>query len=105
MNEDTCCEAEDRKDMPSIASGNIPDREKYWEELANDEKVEKLARTLEAITEQRDRLASIVDSIFSMLKNHKHLDGKIVVDAPKEYHQLDINKINSGRWLLNRKPK
>ena len=50
-------------------------REKYWSELDDASKIERLREYAQRV----DRLTERIGDLEDQLKNHKHLDGELVV--------------------------
>lgn len=75
-----------------------PSREKYWDELTQDEKIEKTA----VAVEQLARWFHDNEIMVGLLNQHAHgLDGKIMV--PLQHNKLD--QVWYRDHLLNRRPK
>lgn len=52
-----------------------PCREKYWEELKTEEKIERMRKIIKMIQSN----FKFLDNSVKQLENHNHLDGEIVV--------------------------
>jgi hypothetical protein len=55
--------------------GKTPMREKYWSEIDESEKVERIRREVKTLIMRVDRLMNKMERIES----HSHLDGELVV--------------------------
>ncbi len=72
-------------------------REKYWDELTTDEKVEKLAGAVELLA----RWFVEIEKTSCLLNQHQHLgDGRIFI--PMQHNQVEQPWYKSH--LLNRRP-
>jgi hypothetical protein len=80
-------------------------RQKYWEELTAEEKVEVLASNLEYLERENKRLSSIVYKTSDMAREHNHLDGKVVMSISRLGSDCEQGVPGSMRTLLNRQPK
>lgn len=81
------------------AKADYPCREKYWEELSIEQKIEKLAN----ITENQERRLGELQTMNNIQTQVKIVDGQQYVPA---HLVLGGNQIIGHRnWLLNRKPR
>lgn len=59
----------------------LAQRDKYWNERNNEEKLDALRDQVQQLTYQLDRVCAVVETLL----HHSHADGKIV--APIEHPQ------------------
>lgn len=80
---------------------DVPTREKYWEEMNIDQKIEKLAFAVEQIDR---RLSDIWDTVHSgHIAHHEHVNGKVLIIQPSERGQIAVNHWDRYS-VLNREP-
>jgi hypothetical protein len=82
-----------KKEVSSLCS-----REKYWDELTSDEKIERLGRQVE----QMSRALNNDRRMNEFLRRHHHLNGKMVVEMDGGYNQAEGVFRDAGP--LNREP-
>ena len=56
-----------------------PQREKYWKELTDTEKIERLRIVLKRKENKIDSLESMIYKLTRLFEEHIHLDGKLVM--------------------------
>lgn len=80
---------------------SVPTREKYWEEMDINQKIEKLAYAVENIDRRVSDLWEFVHS--GHIPHHEHLNGKVLIVQPSERGQIAVNHWDRGT-ILNREP-
>lgn len=85
--------------------GGMLCRQKYWEELTVEEKVEVLGQHAEYLERENKRLSSIVYKTSDIAREHGHLDGKVVIPVIGRGGEPEQTSPGSMRTLLNRQPK
>lgn len=63
-------------------------REKYWNELTSDEKVERMRGQLKVTMRQLEEMTERLYATESLLKRHEHMNGKVVQEADRGYEKV-----------------
>lgn len=85
--------------MNDVPVNSLPMREKYWEELTDEQKIQKLAQQLEYAV---SRLNSVAD-IVSRFENHVHVGDRLFFGSFNGVTPLGwpndniLNRENGGR--------
>ena len=64
-------------------------REKYWKELSEQEKTERMRGEVKCLIERVDRLARDIDRLECQFANHEHLNGKVYSDIKSREPQSE----------------
>ncbi len=73
-------------------------REKFWSELNDSEKIERLRSELKRAIRMANDALSEAYSAKRVAKEHAHLDGKVVVSA----HDADRDTLSTGGRFMDK---
>ena len=83
-------------EMLNEGTDSCVEREKHWEELTADEKIERLMRVVKMQHGDKQRLQRNIQSLL----HHCHSEGIVCVSI----EQYDLVS-NGDQWLFNEKPR
>lgn len=78
---------------------NAPQREKYWNELDDSQKIERFRQVVKEQQRVIEKMATFLDQLIS----HEHLNGRIVhpIEHPNQetYGRLYYKRQRSDEWF------
>jgi len=84
---------------PTLGAGERPKREKYWDELDDAGKIERLRQIIKGQENVISKMAAFLDQLIS----HEHLNGRIVcpIEHPNQesYGKLYYKRSRSDEWF------
>lgn len=75
-------------------------REKYWSELTDTEKVERMRIAFRELPQLIDALSGQIDSLRTRFEEHDHNNGKVLIPAQRAYLNFRDNNevfVNRGK--------
>ena len=75
-------------------SMGMPSREKSWNELDVDQKLERMRQIVKQLTQHFGMVQEVVSSLRHAVQVHEHLNGKIVTPLPHpgEYETPELGR-------------
>ena len=72
-----------------LGCGNLS-REKYWKELSDTEKIERMRLIIKSQGREIESLSRLISKIEKRFRFHNHLDSKVVVDIERDNFEYGI---------------